>query len=98
MADEFDIIHLDQEDAQEIINWAVAAAGIVILMDNAPIHETPEEAVEKLQGYIEAVEIMWDKMPDVLAGPAAAIAEEALEEATAEEEAVEEFRKEIENL
>lgn len=98
MSDEFDIIHLDQEDCQEIIDWAVSAAAMVILMDNAPEHTNVAEAVERLEGYIQAVEVMWDNMPDVLAGPAAIIAQESVDEAVAEEEEVEQFREELKDL
>ena len=98
MSDEFDIIHLDQDDTQEIIDWAVSAAAMVILMDNAPEHETKDEGIERLNGYIQAVGIMWDNMPDVLVGPASVIAQESVEEAVEEEQTVDQFREELKDL
>lgn len=98
MSDEFDIIHLDQEDCQNIIDWAVSAAAMVILMDNAPEHQNKDEGIERLEGYIQAIGIMWDNMPDVLVHPASVIAQESVEEAVEEEEAVEQFREELKDL
>lgn len=98
MADEFDIIHLDQDDTQAIIDWAVSAAAMVILMDNAPEHSNDEEGIERLEGYIQAIGIMWDNMPEILVGPAAVIAQESVDEAVEEEEQVEAFREELKDL
>lgn len=98
MSDEFDIIHLNQEDCQNIIDWAVSAAAMVILMDNAPDHANKDEGIERLEGYIEAIGIMWDEMPRILAGPAAVIAQESVNEANEEEDAVEQFREELKEL
>lgn len=98
MADDFSIIHLDDEQTQEIIDWAVSTAAMIHLMDNAPEHGNIEEAVERLEGYIEAVEIMIDNMPDVLVGPAVEVAHEAVDNALYEDEQVEAFREELKDL
>ncbi len=98
MSDEFDIIHLDQESVQEIIDWAVSAAAMVILMDNAPIGDNKREELERLAGYDQAIDIMWDNMPDVLVGPATVVAQESVDEAVFEEEQVEQFREELKEL
>lgn len=98
MSDEFDIIHLDHDDTQSIIDWAVSAAAMVILMDNAPNGENKAEELERLQGYDQAVSIMWDNMPDILVNPAAIIAQESVDEAVEEEEQVEQFREELKDL
>ena len=98
MSDEFDIIHLDQEDCQSIIDWAVSAAAMVILMDNAPRGENQLEELERLEGYDQAISIMWDNMPEVLVNPAAVIAQESVDEAVEEEEQVEQFREQLKEL
>lgn len=98
MSDEFDIIHLDQEDCQAIIDWAVSAAAMVILMDNAPRGENAAEELERLEGYDQAHTIMWDNMPEVLVNPAAIIAQESVDEAVEEEEQVEQFREQLKDL
>ena len=98
MSDEFDIIHLDGDETQEIINWAVSAAAMVVLMDNAPRGESKEDELERLEGYDQAIDIMWDNMPDVLVTPAAVVAQESVDEAVEEEEQVEAFREELKDL
>lgn len=98
MSDEFDIIHLDQDDTQSIIDWAVSAAAMVILMDNAPRGENKREELERLEGYDQAINIMWENMPEILSGPAAIIAQESVEEAVEEESAIEQFREELKDL
>lgn len=98
MSDEFDIIHLDGDETQEIINWAASAAAMVILMDNAPRGGSKEDELERLAGYDQAIDIMWDNMPDVLVTPAAVIAQESVDEAVEEEEQVEQFREELKDL
>lgn len=98
MADDFDVIHLGQDDVQEIIDWAVSAAAMVILMDNAPRGENDAEELERLAGYNQAISIMWDNMPDILVDPATIIAQESLDEAVEEEEQVEQFREQLKDL
>lgn len=98
MTDEFDIIHLEDGDAEAIIDWAVSVAAMVILMDNAPRGETKNEELERLAGYTHAVSIMWDNMPEILVGPASVIAQESVNEAVEEEETVEQFREELKEL
>lgn len=98
MSDEFDIIHLGQEDTQAIIDWAVSAAAMVILMDNAPRGDDDEGELERLAGYSQAIAIMWDNMPQILVNPAAIIAQESVDEAVEEEEAVEQFREQLKEL
>lgn len=98
MSDEFDVIHLDGDDTQSIINWAVSAAAMIILMDNAPKGDNEAEELERLEGYEQAIGIMWDNMPDVLVGPAALMAQESVEEAVEEEEQVEQFREQLKDL
>lgn len=98
MSDEFDIVHIDHESSQEIIDWAVSAAAMVILMDNAPAHSNTDEAMERLEGYIQAIQIMLENMPDVLVGPAAAIAQDSVDSAIEDEQTVEQFRQELDEL
>lgn len=98
MSDEFDIIHLNQDETQEIIDWAVSAAAMVVLMDSAPVHDNVADNLEKLEGYIQAVNILLNNLPDVLRHPAAVIANESIEEALEEEAIVDEFKEELKDL
>lgn len=98
MADDFDVIHLDQEDVQEIIDWAVSAGAMVTLMHATPDPENAEETKERLEGFYQAVEIMFHNLPHVMEHPTQRVAEETLETARAEEEAVEQFRDELKDL
>ena len=98
MSDEYDIIHLGHEEVQEIVNWAVSAAALVTLMDNAPVHTNEKEAMERLDGYIQAIRLIMDNMPDVLIRPAEIVAMEAIDEAEKEQAIVEDFLEELEEL
>lgn len=98
MSDEFDIIHLDQEDSQDIIDWAVGAAAMVTLMSNIPPLSGEETIEDRLEGYVEAFQLMNINMPDILIAPAAAMAADAIDSSIAEEKQVEQFRAELEEL
>lgn len=95
---DFDISHINHEDAQEIIDWAVATSGLVIFMDNMPIHMNGEAALEKLEAMINGVRLMTDNMPAILQAVGLEIAQQSVEDATQEEEAVEAFRAELDEL
>lgn len=98
MSDEFDVIHLDQDDVQEVINWAVAAAAMVILMRQSPQSDDANEELDRLARYTHALDIIWRNLPDVLVSPATVIAEESINDAIAEEEEIERFRDELKDL
>lgn len=98
MADDFNIIHLGQDDVQKIIDWAVSAGAMVTLMHATPDPEDEKETKERLDGFYQAVEIMFHNMPEVMEEPAHMVAEETLENARAEEAAVEELRNELKDL
>ena len=91
MSDEFDIVHLNHDDAQEIINWAVPAAGMILLIDDAPVSTNP---TERLEGFLEAIRTIKDNMPESLLPHAAIIAQDTIDE----EVEVNEFRKELDEL
>lgn len=86
---------LNQEEVQEIIDWAVGAAAMIVLMKNAPEHDDMDEAIERLDGYIQAIDLMVDNMPDTLVEPAYVVASEAIEDAEQEEEMVQQFLEEM---
>jgi hypothetical protein len=101
MSDEFDIVHLNQEQVQEIVDWAVATAAMTTLMnaDAEGLEEENDEGkFETLEGYVQAITIIQDNMPTCLRGPAEIVAGEALEEAAADQEIVDEFLEELEGL
>lgn len=96
--DDFNTIHLNEEQTQAIIDWAVQTAAVVILMGQSPDHKDNAEMAERLDGFIESVEIMWTNMPAVLAVPAITIAREAISDSVIEEETVAQFLQQIEDL
>lgn len=97
--EEFDsVVHLNEEQVREIIEWAVSASAMVILMEAEPHHQTVDEAIERLEGHIQANTIMFENMPEVLVDPAAALAESTLANAEEEEAAVAELLDEIKDL
>lgn len=96
MSDEFDIVHISHDDSQGIINWAVQASALVVMMHNMPLEpDVPQNDVDAL---LEAVDIMISNMPDGLRNHAALLATEIVDAAVQEEELVEEFQKELEGL
>jgi FAD synthase len=98
MSDEFDVVHLGHDDVQAIINWAVSTAGIAMLMQATPHGTSVEEALQRLDGFDEAVSLIVDNIPEALMEPAATVATESYEDAVFEEAAVEEFRQELDDL
>lgn len=98
MADEFEIEHIDHDKAQEVIDWAVRASGTVVLIEHSPPHLDAGQGLERLQGILEAVHIMFENMPPHLLEIATQIAIESVDDAIYEEEQVEEFRQELDEL
>lgn len=98
MSDEFDIEHFNHEQAQAVIDWAMSAGAMVMLMHNSPKHDNKSEAVERLDGFLNAIQIMMDNMPEVMETPCTLIATESLSFADREERAVEELRAELDGL
>lgn len=97
--DEHDEVReLEPDDVQEIIDWAVSASAMVVLMHHAPEHSNEEEAKERLDGYIQAIQIMIDNMPDALVEPAHVVAGAAVEDAEKEQELVDQFLEEMKEL
>lgn len=98
MADEFDIVHGTPEEIQEIIDWAVRAAALVILMETSPEANNVDESLDKLEGFKDAVKIMVDSQPELLISVASDVAQDSLERIQEEDEAVEEFREQLKEL
>lgn len=91
-------ITLEPEEVQAIINWAVSAGAMITILQNAPIHSNTEEALERLEGYVEAIDIIYANMPDCIIEPVHEVASESIDEAERNEEIVNEFRKQIDEL
>lgn len=98
MSDEFDVFYLDGDETQEVINWAVSSAAVVTLMMDSPPPSDTEEALDYLSTTIEALGIIWENIPDVIKGPAAAVATESLAAAIDEENQVAELREALKDL
>lgn len=98
MSEEDQNIMLEPEEVQEIINWAISAGAMITLMKHAPEHENAEEAIERLEGYIQAIDIMYDNLPDSISETAHEVASDSIEEAEKQEALVEDFRRELDEL
>lgn len=97
MSEEEDPIRLDEEEVQDIIEWALSAGAMITLMHSAPLAQNVEEIAEKLNGYIEAVQIMYENIPDILVTPTHDLAVKTIESVEREDALVEQFRKEIDD-
>lgn len=98
MSDEFDVVHLGEEDVQQIINWATSTAALAILMQNSPKGSNVGEELERLRAIIEGIDLMVSNIPPVLVQPATVIAVESMDDAVHEQEQVDEFLDEIKDL
>src|SRR5688500_5672764 len=91
-------ISLEPEEVQSIIDWAISTAAMVTLMQHAPQHEDEAAAMDRLYGYIEDVQIMYDNMHYCIIEPSHEIAGDVIEEAHETERQVEEFMEELKDL
>lgn len=91
-------LHLEPEEAEEIIGWAIRASALITLMEHAPDHKTIDEAYERLEGYIEAISMLYDTIPEAISDMAHEMASDSIEETERQEAEIEKFRKEIEDL
>lgn len=101
MSDEFDIVHLNDEQVQDIINWSVQVGAIMVLLGNLPPitdESLVNDVVETLQAHQEGISSILVNMPDVLRGPAVVTAREYHEIVVKEEEQVAEFIEELKDL
>lgn len=98
MPDEFDIVHLSEDDAQQIIDWAVATGAMLHLAQNSPRHANVQEAIERLEDILEAIDMGIDTMPEALVVPSRILAKESIRETLEEEQQVDEFRRQLEDL
>lgn len=97
---DFELIHLDEGEVQEVIDWAVATAALIIIMHSVPTPEEADaEAVEQaLQAFHDGTNQIWDNLPDVLVYPSKALAYKTVEDARREEEEVKRFREQLDGL
>lgn len=96
--DPFDIDYLNEEETQEVVNWALPSAAMIVFMDSQPDADNLEDALEQIQGWRQAVDIMMRNLPVCLMDPAINLAQESYDEAVYEEEIVEGFLQQIEEL
>ncbi len=90
--DNEDSHELNMDEVQEVLNWALSACAMITLMHASPEHKNPFEAIERLDGFLEAVEIMYHNIPDCMEEPAFKIAEDCIADADAADNAVAELR------
>lgn len=98
MTDEFDIVHLNEEEVNEIIDWAVRTGAISFIMKTYPKSKTRADMKEQLESFDKALEAILEAMPITLRGPAVTIAEETRQEVIEEEQMVAEFVEELDGL
>lgn len=104
MADEFDITHINQQDAQAIIDWATQSAALALLLQhitnglNSMQNPTLDDFTETLEAYIEVVGVMLNDCPTVLQAPALQIATDHIARVRGEETVVQQFINEIKDL
>jgi hypothetical protein len=96
-SDDFEEYKLDEDEIAEIIEWAVGTSAMVTLMWASPDHTDEESAIQRLDGFLEAIDIMVDNMPEVLHDPAMLRANHAIEVAEETEEQVMDFMEQVEN-
>lgn len=89
---------LDGDDVQSIIDWAVDVASTITLMNHEVETDNDQERLEKLDRFEQAVEKIYDAIPDCISDAAHQNAISAIERAEYEEEIVEEFLEEIKDL
>lgn len=90
--------HLEPDEVEEIVNWAINTATTLTLMHHHPGHDNAEEGLERLSGYIEAIAMLYDGMPASIIEVSHDVASDIIEEAEANEDIVQEFKKELDNL
>lgn len=101
MTDEYDVVYLDNDDVNEVVQWATGTAALLVSLelDLDEIKEAfPDDPWNAVEAFVGTLQMMQDAMPDILNGPAIAIANNAIEEVAEEEAAVETFVKEIEEF
>lgn len=91
-------VDLSPEEQIEIIEWSAMAAAMVTLMWSAPEVETPDEISDKLEGFLEAITIMIAEMPEKLQDIGAMRAQYQIDRQLEQEEIVEEFIRELDEL
>lgn len=89
---------LEPAEVQEIIDWAVSASALVVLMTHSPEHTNEAETAERLDGFLQALQIMVDNLPASLVEPAHVVAAEAVNDAEHEQELVDQFLDEMKDL
>lgn len=97
MTDEFEIIHIDHDESQAIIDWAVETAAAII-MTHELLDNEYETAEEKAQDLDDCIKMMHENIPEILVRPAESLANNLMQEVIEEEEAVEQFRNQLDEL
>lgn len=90
--------HLDPGEVEEVVMWAIHAASTITLMHHHPEHDNDKEALERLEGYIQALEMMYNDLPTCIIEVSHDVASSIIEEAEANEAIVEEFVEQIKDL
>ncbi len=96
MSDEFDVVHLDEEETQNVVEWAVRAAAMVLLLSDMP--EFDDDPVASNKTYERVVELMSGDIPECLVPSAITLANESVAFAVEAEATIEEFKAELDEL
>lgn len=97
MSDDDYSITLDEDDVQEIIDWALNASTNVVLMHNHPEPKRRGEARQKLEDFANVVNNLIEDMPDVLLDIALDIAEDRMK-SVIEKDVISRFQEELKDL
>lgn len=86
--------HLDSEQSQLVVDWAVRTGAVLYTVYNV-MRDTDEITLDHIHEYLE---LILDDAPECVTAPIISLAEASYAEAVEEEEQIQEFRKELDEL
>lgn len=96
--DDFEVVHLDEEEVQRVLDWSILAGTVAIMMTATAPPDDEAELKSALDNILGASKILCEQMPESIMGIAHATAQRNLDEAEREIEEVEKFREELDGL
>lgn len=93
-----DEIYLDEDNLEEVLDWALRAAVYVTLMHFHPNGENISEEIERLEQYTQNINTLHDLIPASIIQSVYQISQEILEDAQKTEQIVSEFVEQMKDL
>jgi len=90
--------NLSEDEVNEIINFAVASSALVIIMKHSSEFMDGDDDEARLEGLDDAVNLIFNNIPDVIMPHADDLASETLWDFAEQEKMVRQFLDEIEGL